>query len=225
MGIEDLKETSPEELAEEYKEEVANYGPEQLVSEIRKWKRFVNQVRYELEFPGVDPRKREAWGCLISLATIQIDVAKAVLAETGHSVPMTQAEKKASQFDEDLRHISEITLSLSDPYNGSLTTKVAFDGNAARCEEYGLSCGDAPPPRGEFATKMTKRRMVRRLRDLRICEWQRTYDPAVFGLEIDEGTQWSLEIKFSNGRRTWKSSGLGIFPYGYEGVLELFINL
>lgn len=59
------------------------------------------------------------------------------------------------------------------------------------------------------------------LRELHIGEWRSNYDPRRFGYVVLDGTQWELEIFFSNGHKTVKIYGSNPYPYNFNKFLEL----
>ena len=64
---------------------------------------------------------------------------------------------------------------------------------------------------------MTKAEFLNGLRGLHLGEWQGEYNNyAVF-----DGTQWSLEIYFSNKREPAKFSGSNAFPDNFKELLRL----
>ena len=59
------------------------------------------------------------------------------------------------------------------------------------------------------------------LSDLNIGEWRRSYRPERFGCSYCDGTQWGLEIQFSNGVKPFKSCGDNSYPYNFNKFQEL----
>lgn len=59
------------------------------------------------------------------------------------------------------------------------------------------------------------------LRELHIGEWRSNYDPRRFGYEVLNGTQWELEIFFSDGHKPMKICGSNSYPYNFNKFLEL----
>lgn len=47
------------------------------------------------------------------------------------------------------------------------------------------------------------------------------YDPRRFGYEVLNGTQWELEIFFSDGHKPMKICGSNSYPYNFNKFLEL----
>lgn len=54
-----------------------------------------------------------------------------------------------------------------------------------------------------------------------IGEWRKSYTTKRFGYTILDGTQWNLEIEFSNDTKTFKSGGDNSFPYNFDDFQRL----
>ena len=59
------------------------------------------------------------------------------------------------------------------------------------------------------------------LSNLHIGEWRHSYRPERFGYSYCDGTQWGLEIQFSNGAKPFKSYGDNSYPYIFNKFQEL----
>lgn len=68
---------------------------------------------------------------------------------------------------------------------------------------------------------MEKDEFLEGLRGLHIGEWRRNYDTRRFGYEVLDGTQWELEIFFSDGHKPVKKYGSNSYPYNFNKFLEL----
>ena len=62
------------------------------------------------------------------------------------------------------------------------------------------------------------------LRLLHIGEWRHTYSLARFGETVLDGTQWELEIHYSDGSKSFKCYGSNSYPYNFIEFCEL-LNL
>ena len=76
---------------------------------------------------------------------------------------------------------------------------------------------------GDFEIdEMDKDYLLEALKDLHIGEWRRHYNTRRFGYMVCDGTQWHLEIYFSNGYKPVKIYGDNAYPYNFDRLLELF---
>ena len=67
----------------------------------------------------------------------------------------------------------------------------------------------------------TKEEFLDGLRELHIGEWRSKYDLRRFGCMVLDGTQWELEIYFSNGHKPVKIYGDNAYPYNFDRFQEL----
>ena len=67
-------------------------------------------------------------------------------------------------------------------------------------------------------TILSKEEITETFEDIHIGEWKRDY----YNREKSEGTQWCLELEFSNGHRCIRISGSNAFPYNFEELTEFF---
>lgn len=69
---------------------------------------------------------------------------------------------------------------------------------------------------------MSKEEFLDKLRQLNIGEWRRGYTTKRFGYEVLDGTQWDLEIQFSNKNKPFKVYGDNAYPYNFDDFQKLF---
>ena len=60
------------------------------------------------------------------------------------------------------------------------------------------------------------------LKKLHIGGWRKNYSTKRFGYLVCDGTQWHLEIFYSNGHKPEKIYGDNAYPYNFNRLLELF---
>ena len=68
---------------------------------------------------------------------------------------------------------------------------------------------------------LTKEEFLDGIRELHIGEWRARYDPSRFGYAVLDGTQWELEIYFSDGHMPVKIHGSNSYPYNFNKLKEL----
>ena len=69
---------------------------------------------------------------------------------------------------------------------------------------------------------MSKEEFLDGIRALHIGEWRSNYNPRRFGYEVLDGTQWELNITFSDGSKRLTVYGSNAYPYNFSKLLELF---
>ena len=69
---------------------------------------------------------------------------------------------------------------------------------------------------------MGKQAFLDGLQDLHIGEWRKNYNLKRFGYMVCDGTQWELEIHYSNGKKSSVIYGDNAYPYNFDKLQELF---
>lgn len=64
--------------------------------------------------------------------------------------------------------------------------------------------------------------MLSALSELHIGEWRRRYSTERFGYYVLDGTHWSLEFEYNNGRKSTRFSGDNSYPYNFDKLELLF---
>lgn len=57
--------------------------------------------------------------------------------------------------------------------------------------------------------------------DLHIGEWRKHYSTEKFGISVLDGTQWSLDIYYSNEKKS-SYDGSNAYPYNFCDLTDLF---
>lgn len=110
--------------------------------------------------------------------------------------------------------INKIVFSIGGFFDGYETRTVLLDGeNLRMIIEHPLH-----PERREVALSMTKHEFLNGLRELHIEGWKSKYiDP-----DILDGTQWELEIYFSDGYKPVTIAGSNAYPTNFAELERLF---
>ena len=73
----------------------------------------------------------------------------------------------------------------------------------------------------DLRTIYDKEEFLELFRKLYIGEWRSKYNTKRFGYTICDGTQWSLEINYSNGIKPVKIYGDNAYPYNFDDLKYL----
>ena len=68
---------------------------------------------------------------------------------------------------------------------------------------------------------MTKEEFLEEFSRLHIGEWRKHYNTRRYGYTVCDGTQWSLEINYSNGIKPVKIYGDNAYPYNFDSLKDL----
>lgn len=126
------------------------------------------------------------------------------------------------EFDENILYINKIVFTIGGFFGGYETRTFTIKGDKVHAEI-------TPSPIADFVAfdntpieDMDKEEFLELFKDLHIGEWRSKYDFRRFGCYVMDGTQWELEIYYSNGHRPVKTHGDNVYPYNFDRLLELF---
>lgn len=193
----------------------------QIMSVIRGLKREIGKLKNFMEHPDYKYREwavQPSEEVQISCNRLYLERAKQALVESGGNYTPSVAEQKAIDFNNNIPYIRKVVFSIGGFFGGYETKTFTVDGDKIRVDvEHTLK-----PDVSNDAQDLDANTFIEELKDLHIGEWRRVYDTHRFGIAIMDGTQWELEIYFSNGRRAAKFYGSNACPYNFDRLLDLF---
>ena len=195
----------------------------QIMSIIRGLKQEIGHLKNTMEHPdyGSEPVMRPSEATRLSCTRDYLTRAKLALAEAGVVYKPSQAELKAQEFENNLPFISKIIFFIGGFFGGYETRTVTINGDEI-CINVEHSLIPTPSNLGEFEIEpLDKEEFMDELSRLYIGEWHRSYHPERFGYSYCDGTQWELEIQFSNGAKPFKCYGDNSYPYNFDKFQEL----
>lgn len=184
-----------------------------LKQEIGRLKNMVEHPNYELRSLVVHPTERVQ----ISCNQEYLERAKEALKEAGCVYTPSVAEQKAIKFNDNIPYIEKITFSIGGFFNGIETKTFTIDGNRVKTHLVHTLHSKNPADDG-----IDKETFLNQLKILNIGGWRRRYDTYRYNIAIMDGTQWELEIHYSNGHRAVKIHGDNAYPYNFDRLLDLF---
>ena len=199
--------------------------PEQIMSAIRGLKQEIGRLKNIVEHPNYELRSmviHPTEKVQISMNREYLERAKQALVETVGSYKPSAAEQKSLDFDNSIPYINKIEFSIGGFFGGYETKTYTIDIDKVRVDvEHSLipepsNIGDAK------IEEIDKQEFLEAFKDLRIGEWRKKYDTYRFNIAVMDGTQWHLEIYFSNAHRPVKIHGDNAYPYNFDRLLELF---
>lgn len=195
---------------------------EQIMTTIRGLKQEIGRLKNTVEHPEYECTMHPSERVRISCSRDYLERAKQALEEVGSTYVPSAAEKKAMEFDENVPFINKVEFCIGGYFNGYETRTYTIDGDKVHTNiEHSLIL--KPSNIGDFEIEeMDKDYLLEALKDLHIGEWRRNYNTRRFGYMVCDGTQWHLEIYFSNGHKPVKIYGDNAYPYNFDRVLELF---
>jgi len=194
---------------------------EKILSAIRGLKNEIGHLKNTMEHPdyGSEPIIHPSESTRLWCTREYLERAKMAYADAGGVYNPSQAEIKAQEFEANIPFISKIVFSIGGYFGGYETRTITFDAEMRVCIAHSLMFDDEPQE--PFLFPMEKDEFLDELSSLHIGEWRKSYNPERFGYVVLDGTQWELEIHYSNGTKPFKSCGSNSFPYNFNEFQEL----
>jgi len=206
-----------------YSRKLKGKSVDEIMKCIRSLKKTIKQLKDEMEHPDyqkdliVHPSERVQ----LSSIRLYLERAKQALVEAGGEYKPTKAELIAQDFQNNIPYINKIVFRIGGYFEEQeLRTYILEDENVRLYMEHSLRYkpGD---DKEERECDLTKADLLEGIEELYIGEWLHNYDPSRFGYFVLDGTQWELEIYFSNGHRAVKKYGSNSYPYNFSAFCDL----
>ena len=200
-----------------YENELKGKTETQIRITIRSLKQGIGRLKKIMEQPEYECTKRPSERTMISFLRKYLELAKQALEEAGGTYTPSVAERLAKEFDDNVPYINKVVFCIGGYWDGYETKTFTIEGDKVHTHiEHSLNLTPSNIGDGEIE-EMDKEYFLDSLKDLHIGEWRKRYDA-----EILDGTEWDLEICFSNGRKPVKFYGNNAYPYNFDRALELF---
>ena len=196
---------------------------DRIMSTVLGLKQEIGRLKNTMEHPdyGIKPVMCPSEATRLSCTRDYLTRAKLALAEAGVVYKPSQAELKAQEFENNFPFISKIIFSIGGFFGGYESRTVTINGDEI-CINVEHSLIPTPSNLGEFEIEpLDKEEFMDELSRLYIGEWRRSYHPERFGYSYCDGTQWELEIQFSNGVKPFRCYGDNSYPYNFDKFQEL----
>ena len=208
---------------------------DEIMKCIRSLKKEINRLKNTMEHPeyGTKEIMHPSEDVQLWCTRLYLECAKQALEEAGGEYKPTKAELVSQDFQDNIPYINKIVFRIGGYFEGQeLRTYILEDDNVRLYMEHSLRYKPGND-KEELECDFTKADLLEGIEELYLGEWLRNYDLSRFDYFILDGTQWELEIYFSNGHRAVKKYGSNSYPYnfrefcdliGYEFVEELDIE-
>lgn len=209
---------SPETYYEEY---LKSKTADEIMSVIRGLKREIGRLKNTIENPNYVCLLQPSESVQLSCTREYLERAKEAFHEAGGIYVPSKQEIKADEFDANIEAVSKVIFSIGGYFGGYETRTYTIDGDELITDvEHSLilkpSNIDEP-----MICEFGKEDLLDGIRRLHIGEWLRHYSPRRWNMMVMDGTQWSLEIQFSNGYKTVKIDGDNDYPYNFDELQDL----
>lgn len=212
---------SPENYFELY---LKGKSEKEILSAIRGLKNQIGHLKNTMEHPdyGNAPLVHPTEAVRICCTRLYLERAKQALLEMGVSYTPSRAEVKAKQFQDNIDYISKVRFEYGGYFGGYEFYTVTVDEDHIHFDlEHSLY--EKPtnlPDTTDYP--MSKDDFLDGLRELYIGEWRPNYRTERFGYVVLDGTQWSLQIEYSNGVKPISYYGSNSYPYNFDKLKALF---
>ncbi len=196
---------------------------DEILSEIKKLKRHIAKLKRIVENPEYKSLMCPNESVQISCSREYLERAKETLVELGIEYQPTKNELKAIEFDRNIPYITNVTLSIGGYFYGEDKYVVVIADDDVH---YSFAHSDIPMSAENFIVfdlEMTKEEFLEELEEIHIGEWRKHYDTLRFGYDVCDGTQWTLEIRYSNGIKPIKIFGSNAYPYNFDRLKDLMM--
>lgn len=211
---------SPEGYYEEY---LKGKTAEQIMTAIRGLKQEIGHLKNTMEHPeyGSEPIVHPSEDVRLWCTQMYLERAKKALVEAGGVYKPSRAEMQVADFEDSISAICKVVFTIGGFFSGHETHTITLDDeHLHRDVEHSF----IPKPSNFFIKPdypVGKDEFLEGIRGLHVGEWRRNYGPRRFGYEVLDGTQWELEIFFSNGHQPVRKYGSNSYPYNFNKFLEL----
>lgn len=207
-----------------YEMNLKGKSEKEIRSAIRGLKNEIGRLKNTMEHPeyGNEPLTHPTEDVRIWCTRMYLERAKQALLEMGATYAPSQAELIAQQFQENIDYIKKIRFEIGGYFGGYEFYTITVDEEHIHFDvEHSLMLKPSNLP-DTTDYPMSKAEFLDGLRELYIGEWRHNYNPERFGYMFLDGTQWSLDIEYSNGVKTAHYYGSNSYPYNFDKLKELF---
>lgn len=206
-----------------YGENLKGKTSEEIIRCIRVLKKEIGHLKRMIKEPSVD-RMDPGPDVRLFCTRLYLNRAIEALKEAGEEYKPSNAELKADAFNATIPFISKIVFTLGGYNVGTETIKVTlgsekFNAYVVDRRHYQVSDDSSPD---DYWEDLSKEEFLDGLKDLYIGEWNKRYGVKVSEADSDDMLTWSLEIHYSDGRKTVEYSGVEDYPYNFDKLKELF---
>ena len=195
----------------------------EIMREIENLRKTMASLKSKMESPKYN-KEDSCWPnekMQICATRAYLNRAKEAYAEAGGVYELTKAEKKAADFAARIPLIDKIILNIDSLNLGLEIRTVRFRGertylkinNPFYSYPSGKTCRHQLP--------ISRELFLQSIKGLNIGEWRPKYNVKRFGYTVIDGSDWSLEIYFSDEDKPFKVYGDNNYPYNFADLYEL----
>ena len=208
-----------------YEENLKGKTESEIIKVIRILKRKITKLKNIAEHPDYKCSIRPSEATQISCNREYLERAKEALAELGDKYEPSRSEIKATEFETNIPFIKKIVFDIGGYFDGYTKTTITIGEKIHKYVEHSLEPQPLPVADYDENSSMTREEFLFEFSEIHIGEWRRKYDLHRFGYEVMDGTQWSLEIYYSNESKPVRIYGDNAYPYNFNRLKDLIDDL
>lgn len=201
-----------------YDRELKGKSSSQILSKIRGLKNEIGRLKNLIESPDYNsqvvdyPTPHTQLFC----NRLYLEKAKEALSESGGTYQPSKAEQRALSIDNSIPYLTKLVFSIGGYFGGYTTTTITFCEECMKVKKeklYEMKSDEEQT----VAYPENKESFMEMLRDIHLGEWKSRYD----NICVLDGTQWNLELYFSNGHKKVSFGGSNAYPYNFDDFCSL----
>lgn len=207
-----------------YEVHLKGKSEKEILSAIRGLKNEIGHLKNVMEHPDygsqgiIHPSEDVQLWC----NRLYLEKAKETLSEIGGTYTPSQAEIKAQIFQDNIEYISKVRFEIGGFFSGYRTYTITIDDKHIHYDTQHSLMLKPDNLTDTMDYPMERQNFLDGIRELYIGEWRHNYCPERFGYTVLDGTQWNLEIEYSNGTKKLTYGGSNSYPYNFVKLKELF---
>lgn len=187
---------------------------EEIMQKIRSLKRQINKLKTIIEEPSFKSIIEPSESVQIKMNREYLQKAITAYNKAGGEYVLTARERKIKDFDENIKNLKKITLSISDLSCGCTVYTLSFEKDNSLASAECINIGnELVKPQSTFQKDV----FFKQLEELHISEWNNEY----FAKDIPDGVRWHLILEYYDGKRDAKYYGNNRFPFNFSEFKEL----
>lgn len=191
---------------------------------IRGLKQKIGHLKNVIEHPDYQMMYHPSEYVQICCNRLYLEKAIQTLKECGYEYIPSNKELRAMRFQENIPYINKITLEIGGIFQGFKRYGFVADNNEYKYTEENIIMPQAQITKEIKNISISKKEFMECIKPLYLGEWLSHYDLNRFGIAVMDGTQWRLQIEYSNNTKKIKVTGDNAYPYNFN-YLEDFLVL
>ena len=204
-----------------YDIELAGKSARDIKKVIDSLKREMNRLVEIMENPTYRPMMLPDESTRLACTREYLTRAKQALEEAGGRYKPTKEELKAEEFEQNIPYIQKIVYTTNSFFGSNEQHIMDLSEEVPRLEIKLWPFEEDDREGWVIEHELSKEEFLQEVYRIHIGEWQNLYVPQRFGYCVCDGTQWDLQIFYSNGKDPVTIEGDNIWPHNFDKFLML----